>query len=297
MRRAATALAAVLLLGALAGCGILTDPYRNQPSDGGWSSVEAIADLESIPGVASAGFRLDPWDNPGEGGLFSSSGVNFVLLIDVAAGYRVEDAPAFLDAAMRLAWSINDDYSPQGSVALLLTGGTDVDHDWESDVRDLFGTDLVLIDREGRADGIRISISDDLARARYGAWPAEPQEFGHSLVVAGDVVAVDPAAVGDFYYSGITGGGHDCWNFSFALGVADDGGRYPGDVTVTLLVGGREEKTQVVRGRDREPEDTVDGTGFCYPERRPGNFDNVTFRVETEPVDGFRAVSVEYPQR
>ena len=296
MRRVAGLAAAALVVAALTGCGILTDPYRNQPSDGGQPSAEAIADLESIPGVANAGFRLDPWDNPGEGGLFSSSGMNFVLTVDIEQGYRVADPAGFLDAATRLAWSVNDGYSPQGVVQLVLDGGTDLDHDWESDARELFGNDTAQIDREGRDDGIRIVVSDNLVRELHGPWPAEPAPFDGALVVEGPVVPVDPAAVSAFGFSGITGGGSDCWSFRFDLGVAD-GQPYPGDVTVTLFVDGREESTQVSSGARRDPEETTDGVQFCYPERRPGDFSSVTFEVTSEPVDGFRSVDVEYPLR
>jgi hypothetical protein len=292
MRRVAALLATATLVAlALSGC-VLTDPYVNKPSDGGQASAVVVAELEAMPGVSNAGFRLDPWDNPGEGGLFSSSGVNFLLLVDVEPGYRIADPAAFLDQALRALWSINDGYSPKGGISIHLRGGTDVDHDWETDVLELLGYGRPSVDREGRETGIRLTLNDDVLRDQWGDWPGEPSGFASGLVVAGSPVDVDPAAISDLSYAGITSG-EDCWSFSFQLGVSDADVVYPGDVTVTLLVGDEEEATQVARAADRDPDDLNDGVEFCYDERKPGNFDNVGFRVSTDDVEGFRTVEID----
>jgi hypothetical protein len=292
MRRAAAVLATATLVAlALSGC-ILTDPYVNKHSDGGQPSVDVVAELEAMPGVSNAGFRLDPWDQPGEGGLFSSSGMNFLFVVDIDPEYRIADPSAFLDQTMRAVWSINDGYSPKGGVQLHLRGGTDVDHDWESDVLDLYGFGRPVVVREGRESGILLVLRDDLLIEQFGDWPAEPSGFESGLVVQGAPIAEHPAAISDLYYSGVTSA-QDCWSFSFKLGVSETGALYPGDVTVTLLVGDEEEATQVAAADDRDPEDLYDGVEFCYDDRKPGNFDNVGFRVSTEAVEGFRPIEID----
>jgi hypothetical protein len=290
-RVAAWIATATLVALTLSGC-VLSDPYVNEHRDGGQPSDTVVAELEAIPGVVNAAFRLDPWEQPGEGGLFSSSGMSFVLSVGIDSGYRIADPAAFLDQAMRAIWSINDGYSPKGPIQLLLSGGTDVDHDWETDVLALYDFGRPTVIREGRESGIVVVLQDDLLRDRLGDWPAEPSGFGAGLVVAGPPVEEDPAAISDLSYAGISSS-EDCWSFRFRLGVSDADLLYSGDVTVTLLVGDDVEATQVARGADRDPENLYDGVEFCYDERRPGTFNNVGFRVSTEPVEGFRTVEID----
>ncbi len=153
-----------------------------------------------------------------------------------------------------------------------------------------FGRPTVI--REGRETGILLVLQDHLLRDLFGDWPAEPGGFAPGLVVAGAPVDVPPAAIFGLGYAGIASA-EDCWSFRFDLGVSDAGDLYPGDVTVTLLVGDHEEATLVSTAADRDPESTGGGVQFCYDDRRPGNFDNVGFRVSTEPVEGFRTIEID----
>lgn len=289
-RLAALAATATLVALALSGCK-LTDPYVNQRSDGGQPSANVVAGLETMPGVNNAWFRLESWSSPGEGGLFSASGMHFVIGVDIERGYRIADPSVFLEQVMSAAWSVNDGYSPKGVVRLTIAGGVDIDYDWESAIAEIYGVTNPRVDREGRQSGILLSLSDDVLRQNLGNWPSAPIELGAGLVEEGEPVEIYPAAVLDFGYYGVTSV-QDCWGFSFTLGVSD-GVIYPGDVTVSLLVGDKVQDTQVSRGANRDPESTRAGLQFCYDGRKPGNFNNVGFRISSEPVEGFRTVEVD----
>lgn len=292
MRRLRAVAAAAAFVLVLSGCGVLSSPYQNRPSDGGQPASAIVEQLEAIPGVAAADIRHSAWDQPGEGGLFSSSGMNFTLEIDVDPEHRVADAAAFLDAALRLLWSYNGGFSPKGSLLISLDGGTDVDHDWESDIQELYGSRGTGISREERETGITVAVSDTIVQEWFGPWPATPQVFPTDLIARGAPLAEDPLAITDLRISGVTSV-DDCWSLGFDIGLAADGTRYPGDVTVTLFVRGEEEGTEVSRESDRNPEYSGGNVQFCYDERRPGNFGSIAFDVSTQPVDGFQTVDVE----
>ena len=81
--------------------------------------AEAAA-LEAVPGIEHADAYTAPWYNPGEGGLFSSTGVDLVLWVTIDPEMHVADSAGFLRATAEAAWSINDGYSPQGRVNLIV---------------------------------------------------------------------------------------------------------------------------------------------------------------------------------
>lgn len=306
MRR--LALVAGLLLSAvvLSGCvGVLTDPYRNVESDGGQSSSELLTGVEALPGIASTEFSLQPWDNPGEGGLFSSSGMNFVLEVAIDAEHHVADPAEFLETAFAAAWQVNDGFSPQGRVFVVLNGGVDPDFDWDAVLRDHFGTQHATRDVDGAnvhaaagdeialGERMLVGLSTDLLAARFGAWPAEPAAWPSGLVAAGAPPAVDPVPVAGFRVAGVMSD-EDCWSFSFVRNVdSESGAAYAGDVEVTLRVRGEIEGTQVARGADVDPEYARDGVSFCYEDRRPGDFQTVTFDVVAPPEPGFTGLDIE----
>lgn len=303
--RPAALLAAIAAAALLAGCGVLTDPYRNRPSDGGRSPADAVAALEAIPGVENAEFWRQEWSQPGEGGLFSSSGMNFVLRVRIAPDRHVIDPEALLRVLAGAVWSVNDGYSPKGSVSLVIGGGLDVDYDWEPVARDVFETNSIGrkagsvnsygVDRpvELAADETLIAVAaSDYAHA-FGDWPAEPVAIKGKLLASGPPEPIDPPAVDDFSDSQVTGGGSgNCFSLSFARGLDEEGAPYTGDVTVTLYERGKEIGTEVSPGDD-DPERTRRSVQFCDDDRMPASFDGASFDIRSEPQPGFRTIDLK----
>ena len=302
MRRLISAVGAGLLVVVLAGCGILSSHYENRRSDGGETSGRVIAKLEQLPGVVHASFELRPWENPGEGGLFSSSGMDFLLEIVFDDAHRIADPAAFLDTALRLAWSVNDGYSPKGSVGLLLEGGLDRDFDWDRVLRDDFGTQFAgrdpyrlnvhSDDEIELGERVFVGMVDDDFQQRYGSWPLDPVDVPDGLTARGAPPALDPLAITGLRPSWYTSG-EECWTFDFDRGFSEeDGSIYPGVVEVTLLVDGREEATQTTAGRRIDDGIEYDGVAFCA-EKRPGTEDSVSFSVVAPAAPGFVGVEVD----
>jgi hypothetical protein len=261
VRLVAASAAVLALLAGLTGCA-LQDRYTNQPSDGGAPSADVGAALEAVPGVEHADAYTVPWYNPGEGGLFSSTGVDLLLWVAVDREHHIVDRDAFLRTTAQAAWSINDGYSPDGDVVLIIRRGADINEDWDADARALLGdrvavtwgpdTDYVFsgyeVEPPVTEEDIVISASDGAYAETFGAWPAAPVEVPNTLLAEGPPEAVDPAAIRGVRVSGYTMNEERCATVSFARGVGPAGEPYTGDVTATLYLDGEEFDTGVAKG-------------------------------------------------
>jgi len=303
MRRArlvAASVAAVLLAGSLSGC--LADGYTNHPSDGGRPSGDVAAAVEALPGVANVDAYTVPWYSPGEGGLFSSRGMDLVLWVTIDPEWHIVDGAEFLRQVGSAAWSINDGYSPDGDVNLIVRRGVHANHDWAADAAAVFGEGTRVTRDPGiafmyyenepsvREEDAVLSIAATAYEKAFGAWPAAPDVLDAELLAEGAPELEDPYAVGAFHTSGVVGGGDNCVNVSFSRAVGLDGEPYRGDVTVTLFVGSSKYGEQVARGSTSDENGGESGVAFCGDDAPTNRIGDVSSNVFAPAAPGFREV-------
>ncbi len=290
---------ALLLIAGLTAC----TTYRNSPSDGGRTSDEVAAALEAVPGIDNANAYTKPWYSPGEGGLFSSTGIDLVLWVTIDAEMHIADGEQFLREVGRAAWSINDGRSPQGNVTLVVTRGVDSGYDWVPDAVAVFGegarvttqasTAFMSYDDEpelGLEETV-VSLPHTAYEAAFGAWPAEPGEVASGIFAAGAPAFIEPEAVQRFQPRP-SYGEHPCVYVSFTRNLDRDGRPYAGPVTVTLLIDGREFGTEVAAGVPGDDEGGVTYVKFC-DDRLITPEAEFTVNVSAPESPGFQGVERE----
>jgi len=298
-RLLAASVAALLLAAGLTAC----TTYRNAPSDGGQTSEELVAALEAVPGIASASAATVPWHSPGEGGLGASTGMDLALWVAVDPEMHIADHELFLRELGRAAWSINDGYSPQGRVTIVLTRGVDSDYDWTADAAAVFGADSGFTTRAGSAflsweeepqlalDDVVLSVYDDAAKRAFGDWPAAPTPLASGIFAAGAPLFIEPEAVRRFQPKP-SYGEHPCVFVSFIRNVDREGRPYAGPVTVTLLIDGVEFGTGVAAGAPGDDEGGATFVKFC-DDRLITPEAEFTVNVSAPAEPGFQAVERE----
>ena len=204
-RLAPIALAAVLLA-SLTACNPFTDPYEDQQRDGGVTPASAENELLAIDGISDAEYGTYEWYNPGEGGLFSSSGMDVVLTVTVDPEYSVADDAAFLDYLAATAWSVNDHY-PKGSVVIQVIGGADANYGWLSVAHELFPTlksfrtpqsaGYDVEDAEWYRGGRTLAVGAEAYGERFGRWPSDPVEAPSGLLAHQPVIPILEPAITD----------------------------------------------------------------------------------------------------
>jgi len=187
---ASIALAAVILA-TLTACNPFTDPYEDQQRDGGVMPAAAEKELLAIEGISDAEYGTYDWYNPGEGGLFSSSGMDVVLTVTVDPEYSVADDAAFFDYLAATAWSVNDHY-PKGSVVIQLIGGADANYDWLSVAQKFFpalksfrtpqSAGFDVEDAEWYRGGRTLAVGAEAYGERFGRWPSDAVEAPSGLL-------------------------------------------------------------------------------------------------------------------
>jgi len=294
--RVVAASAAALLAATLL---VACDGYQNHPSDGGQRPAEVGAALEAVPGIVSADAYSFPWYNPGEGGLFSSRGVDLLLWVAVDPEKHIADGEEFLRTVAAAAWSINDGYSPDGDVVLLIRGGLDIDYDWDAAAATVFGEgqavrnpevatyhidqDLDITDRD-----VVIGFADGMYQRAFGDWPAAPPDVPSGLIADGAPAPVDPPAAAWFRVRTETVG-DTCVRVSFERAVNDDGEMYHGDVTVTVMYNGAELATEVAPGSADDEFGGDQSVQFCEGSWiRPAR--DYSAHVVAPAAPGFRGV-------
>jgi len=250
-----------------------------------------------VPGIDGADAYSVPWYNPGEGGLFSSRGLDLMLWVSISPEVHIADGEQFLRAMAAAAWSINDGYSPDGSVVLIVRRGLDRHVDWMPAARAVFGDEVSVSDdvRASLSDtevpltdeDVVLSIRDDLYREVFGEWPAAPGEVPDALFAEGPPATVLPPAVSDFRTAIISGGG-TCLVLSFTRGVDARQEPYRADVAVTLMHGGTPESTVLALGSADDAAGGDTAARFCGDDTLAD--DDVTFHVVAPAAPGFLAV-------
>lgn|GEM_PF-2460852 len=309
----------VLLAGTLAGC---SSPYRNHPAEGGSTSADIAQAFEVIPGVQSARASAVSWYNPGEGGLFSSGGMDLMLQLDIAPEHHIAEHQAFLDDVARAAWSLNDGYSPKGNIRVILRGGEDVDYDWQADVAAVLGEGAQFVwgpedsrwshDHENPPEltGHDVMVTAPVAayEERFGGWPGAPVALDGGWLAKGAPAPIDPAAIRSLEVSTYQINNEVCARLSFQSVRNDSGEFYGGDVTVTGLLDGEKLGTRVsqvstvagseVRAPDpdtteprfTEPMTQYGSVSFCDPNYPRRDASRYSFAVSAPAQPGFRAL-------
>lgn len=231
---------AVFALALLAGC---SSTYTDHERDGGITPEAAEQALEAIDGITSARYSTEEWYSPGEGGLFSSEGMDIYLEVTIDDEHSIADPEQFLDYLARTAWSVNDHY-PKGHVLLVITGGIAHYYDWLPVVNAVFGTDLTyLSDYSGSAYGrdwgereVPISVAAQTYGDRFGTWPSEEVDIPTGLLLDEPPVFPVVAALTDISFRTQTPqpSEEDCYTVHFVRGVGYDG-PYVEPVQVELL--------------------------------------------------------------
>ncbi len=173
----------------LTGC---SSTYTDHQRDGGISPDTAEQTLEAIDGVSRATYATEEWYSPGEGGLFSSEGMDVYLEVVIDDDHSIADPTAFLDYLARTAWSVNDHY-PKGTVTLVITGGIAHYFDWLPVVNEVFDTSLTRVSdfsfsgnyREWGEREVPIAISASTYGEAYGQWPSAEVDVPRGLLLDG----------------------------------------------------------------------------------------------------------------
>ena len=277
---------ATAVIVALAGCGSLSGSYENQKRDGGVGAATTVETIESVPGVLDARFSTVPWYNPGEGGLFSSEGMDVLVEVDFEPDVSLADPAAALDALVEQAWATNADY-PKGAVVIVFDGGVSANFDWEEVVDDQWGPDASLdsqtrrhledvdIDLTGRSVA---SVWADAVGKRLGSWPGEPSaDFTLETAEGAAAPVLVPALEGVSLRIGSTQP-VDCWLINVDRN-GDAVGEFTGRVDIELFRDGVSVGSLELAGGASGSFDDL--CGFDHDE-----FDATSFRVVATPIDG-----------
>jgi hypothetical protein len=258
VRRLLTAVAASTLLVALTGCGYFTDPYTDYERSGGVSPEQAEETILEIEGMTDATYGTYEWYSPGEGGLFSSSGMDVVLTVTIDPEYSVDDHDALLEFLAATAWSVNDHY-PKGTVTIQLIGGEDLDYDWLPAARKQFdgltsfweaGSQSPYGPAEWDEGGRALSISTDTYGERFGRWPSAEVDAPPHLLAHTPVTPIVLPAITDLALTVEVGDENTCYRLTFVRN--GPGAVYYGEVTTSLLSANGDELQTEVLDEDRE---------------------------------------------
>jgi len=291
---AVTALTTVIIT-LLSGC-VLSSKYEDIKREGGTTAEAVEETLESIDGITEAQYLSYEYYNPGEGGLFSSEGMNIFLTVTIDPNYSIDDPEEFLDYMVKMAWSVNEHY-PAGNVVIRYTGGIDYNYDWTPVYQNLYGSEaretdfyygsndsepaatLLPADKE-------ISVYTSWAGKLYGQWPLQEQVpvpdnlISHSPPHIADVPAIEDAYIREYKTADQE---QECYWVRYDRGITGENVEYDGEVTITLYVNDKLNTTESRSGSNGE----VD---FCWaPGQRPAS-DKVSATIESSPIEGFTVV-------
>jgi len=256
VRHVFTAIAASVLLVTLTACNPFTDPYEDQQRDGGITPAAAESALLSIEGISAAEYGTYDWYSPGEGGLFSASGMDVVLTVTVDPEFSVEDHAAFFEHLAATAWSVNDHY-PKGAVVIQLLGGEDVNYDWLSVAQQVFPT-LTRFgnatsagyddeDAEWYRGGRLLTVGANAYGELFGRWPSEPVDPPSGLLDHEPFTPILEPAIVDLRLTITDRADEDesCYYLSFVR--SGQSVTYSGEVTAVLRsASGNELQTEVI---------------------------------------------------
>lgn len=285
MRPFLSAVAASIVLIALAGCGVLSDPYTDYERSGGVSPDDAEQAVMAIEGVSDAEYDTYEWYSPGEGGMFSSSGMDVALTVTIDPQYSIDDHAALLDYLAATAWSVNDHY-PKGTVTIQIVGGEDLNFDWLSVAQKQFD-DLDYFWRARSAPygdppawdrgGAHITIGAELYGKRFGEWPSDEVDAPAGLLANTPFEPIVLPAITDLKLVLTEVGEQTCYRLEFVRNGQTT--IYAGEVTTTLISSdGEELETKV--GQTNQPWEH-----FCFePSALP---DDASVLVSTGEFEGY----------
>ncbi|MCL2466293.1 MAG: hypothetical protein FWF02_09690 [Micrococcales bacterium] len=253
-------LATVATVVALAGCGMLDEPYREVHREGGITSEQAEQMVEAVPGVTEAEFTAAAWDDRSR---FSEvEGMDLVLEVTFDPDYHLSDLDTALDQLVAVAWSANV-HSPKGYVIIVFDGGVSPNTTWAPVAQRLYGNgeDLFAVnpvqmsyytdtsfDFSG-SSGVRIRANLD---DRYGRWPGNPPTTLELGLVEGPPETVILPAFVDAEVHGLdTDSG--CWTASVTMHE-----RYDGTARAEIMVDGTLFATETLSGSWHEDPDDPD---------------------------------------
>gem|GEM_PF-6680597 len=225
--------------------------------------------------MSSAAFFTQSWHTPGEGGLFSASGMNVVLELTIDSDVHIDDPAAFVKYTSAILWSINDKY-PKGDAKIVLDGGVSQNFDWTPFAAEALSLDPEKvgnyseyaadkpIDYTGRS---AIVVPVTALSSAFGRWPGTAPAEPPTLFAAGPPAVITPPSI--THIQAQTSGGKDvspgraesskrCWTVTFDRTTTTGAGTYAGAVTVVLTAEGTEIDQRDVVGGSR--------ASFCYAE-------------------------------
>ncbi len=249
--------AGVIVILALGGCNVLQTTYTDHERDGGITPIEAEEQLLAIEGITAADYRTEEYYNPGEGGLFSSEGMDVYLELTIDPGYSIDDPEEFYGFVAPLAWSVNDHY-PQGEVIVSIDGGIDRGYDWGPAMVAVLGLNEDAHYYPVRSDEISWNTRD--FGSAFGRWPGEAVETPDGLLRDEPPVVEEIPAIAEPQI--VLEGGPEatsCYVISFER---EDGayGYYEGSVDVALL------DDTGVELQSAPTSSNLDAVEFCFPD-------------------------------
>ena len=290
LRKAVLSVVALVTVFVLTSC---SGTYTDYKRDGGQTVAQAEDAIKRIPGVTSANFTTASWYSPGEGGFLSDRGMNLILDITVQPDYHIVNPEAFLDMAVREAWSVNDKY-PKGTVKILIQGGVDNNYDWSKETIELFNTvystkDYNNVYQKFPTYALNKSIiiipTANVAKA-LGSWPSEPYKAPSAITAAGAPQVLKPVGIVNADFSWVEAGEY-CYNFHADRNKSSDGTYYDGVVTGNLIIDG-----EVIRTETEAPvkvNQDFSGLNFCYQNKSQPTGKDIKISVEAPATEKFQS--------
>lgn len=235
---------------ALTGCeGVLYSKYHNTPSSGGTALEDVVEAWEATPGVVSFEYETEPWYNPGEGGLFSSEGVDLVSEVVFDEGYHIEDPEEFLATYAETVWNINGGFSPEGNVQLTVVNGIDPNYNWHGVAMDLLATSREdrginvqrIMNEETGVYEVTLSLVDERLEKTFGKWADEDEVVTPNLASGSPELMKAPAFYAPRSNGTATTGSKTCYGWTAKRGgdVHSDE-PYDGEIETVVFYGDKE---------------------------------------------------------
>jgi len=207
-----------------------SDPYKPESNHGrGQDYQVAEAQVEAIEGVSDASFTVSEWYSPGEGGMFSSSGLDFYLKVTIEDGYRVKDHVKLLRFLSETIWSVNNN-SPKGKINIEVIGGIDQNFHWETAIDEAYpdGASATVI-------GDRFYMNSVTYTKIYGDWPINPTQSDTSgMIERGETGVLKDDAIYETHFTHFDNDEGEFTQVRFYRKILDDGTIYTGDLTVRI---------------------------------------------------------------
>lgn len=256
----------------------LTSCFAMPSFNEGQSAVAAEQTWQGLEGVDFVNFETQDWETTIK---FTQTGTNLMLRVDINPDYHISNTEAFLDFAVKTAWSVKEK-QPEGSLKIVVVGGVDHKYDWHDEVLAVSGDNSYFLttteDRrqsslveEEKGVASVIIINDSSLESALGKWPSNPPVLSEPFISKGAVEEILPSGINSPFISGMKTSNQKCVSVLGERGQTYDPETnellaiYDQDVSVSLLVDGKVQETKLVLF-DMDKGRGYVSTDFCFSE-------------------------------